>query len=103
MDLRPPLAIPFSIFGAAATVTPSGGAPVATRVIITPISTEVAAGAGMDLRSHHRLIDVQRSAVPDLPAKSTVVVTEGSDVGSYVIDSVAGQTSEIHRAIARAA
>lgn len=102
-DRRPPLDAPFGAFGASATVTPAGGVAVATRVIVAEVSEQFRASTELTIRLHHRVIDLQRADVPSLRTGSTIVVHEGVDAGSYVVDAIAEETAEVISVIARAA
>jgi hypothetical protein len=101
-DLRPSLAPLLRAFGVAATVTPPGGAPIATTVIaLAGGDAEYPAGGELTVTEHHRVLAVRRDEVPTTPSGTVIVLLEGADAGSYIVDSVLTQDAEVTKVLVR--
>ena len=96
-DLRPDLASIFGAFetSAAATVTPVGGAPVSTTVIVGGNEIDQSRG---DFAYPHRLkrISLRRAVVPSLVSGSTIVIAGIT----YIVDETEHVDDEILRVLA---
>ncbi len=108
-ELRPPLSPPFAIFGVAATVTPLGGAPVATTIIWVKTGVfgsfaafAAALGTPSDPRPRCRL---RRDQVPSLPIGSTIVAPppQGGAAQTFSVDLVDTLADEFEAVVSRAA
>jgi hypothetical protein len=88
-DLRPPLAPALAGLGQAATVTPKGGAPVATRLIVAGVpADEPVLDADPEGRPDHRYtVAIPTVDVPVLPLGSTLKADlDGSGPRTWTVE-----------------
>jgi hypothetical protein len=102
-DFRPPLGLLFTgPLSAAATVTPPGGAPISTRVIVDAADfTTYPPTAAQAIGFSAREISVRRDHVATVKSDTRVVVSEGADAGTYAVDVVIDEDAEIVVTLAR--
>jgi hypothetical protein len=97
LDTRPPLDPVFGAFGVTATVTPTGGGPIATTVIVGSRTANHPPGGEVAVAEHLRLVSLRRDQVPSTP-KDTLIVTEQ---GTFRVDSVVEEDAEVVKVLVR--
>jgi len=103
-DLRPDLGIVFGdSLGAAATITPPGGAAISTRVVVHPPRfAEFLPGSTNPGGQQIREISLRRDQVSSVKANTTIQITEGAESGkTYTVDAISGEDAEVVRVVVR--
>lgn len=97
-DIRPPVAPFLGVFGVAAMVTPFGGRPVATTAIRhdRPSASELLADPTV---LEKRWFSLPVVDVGSLPRASTMVIADGPDAGTWMIERVDSIDGEFWRVV----
>jgi hypothetical protein len=103
-DVRPPISSLFSLYGVPATITPPGGAPIATRVVWhSPIVEGFPEGAALTAHEQRRRLSIRKDQIATVKTGTVVSAVElvGGAAQDWTIDGVEYEDSQIARVFVR--